>query len=77
MDSFESRSVFDPDLFFLFFFPSVEVNNFLKIDENQNEDTENNLPESPVRRYCTDMTDFLSKIMQYISKFPALSFRCA
>lgn len=29
-------------------FSSVEVNNFLKIDENQNEEVENELPESPV-----------------------------
>lgn len=32
----------------LVLFSSVEVNNFLKIDENQNEEVENELPESPV-----------------------------
>lgn len=29
---------------------SVEVNNFLKIDENQNEEVENELPDSDVSR---------------------------
>lgn len=40
-----------------FFLSSVEVNNFLKIDENQNEDIEDELPESPVSR--TGLTDSL------------------
>lgn len=31
---------------------SVEVNNFLKIDENQNEEVENELPDSDVSRNC-------------------------
>lgn len=36
------------------FFYSVEVNNFLKIDENQNEEVENDqLSESPVSRKCS------------------------
>lgn len=33
---------------FFFFSSSVEVNNFLKIDENQNEEVESELPDSPV-----------------------------
>lgn len=38
---------------------SAEVNNFLKIDENQNEDVEDELPEHPVSRNCFLVTHFL------------------
>lgn len=46
-----------------FFFSSVEVNNFLKIDENQNEEVENELPDRPVSRSCLLIRQhFLSKL---------------
>ncbi|TNM93058.1 hypothetical protein fugu_018460 [Takifugu bimaculatus] len=49
----------------------VEVNNFLKIDENQNEDTENGPPESQVGRTYTDTEGrvSLSKVMQQIKPY--------
>lgn len=43
------------------FFYSVEVNNFLKIDENQNEEVENELSESPVSRNCSLTQIFFPK----------------
>lgn len=54
------------------FSPSVEVNNFLKIDENQNEEIENDeLPDSPVSTTClvTELvTHVLSKTFKYTYK---------
>lgn len=45
------------------FFPSVEVNNFLKIDENQNEEVEDELPGSRVSRsWLLIRQHFLSKL---------------
>ncbi|KAK2920860.1 hypothetical protein Q8A73_000345 [Channa argus] len=57
----------------------VEVNNFLKIDENQNEEVENDpISQSPVSRnrsLADYLTCFLSKIWQYIYKSPHFIFQ--
>lgn len=54
----------------VFFSPSVEVNNFLKIDENQNEEVENDdLPDSPVSPKCFSYWPYDSSSFQNIQMY--------
>lgn len=62
------------------FFSSVEVNNFLKIDENQNEEAENDQPsDSPVSRSCCVKkrcdSDSLSSVATYLYVSPLHIFQ--